>query len=611
MAMGAILSTAFLPSPSLNNYEVFSIANGASSLPNPLTEVGASKSKSPSVEVIGRQPDLLDGPRSHDGLEEAAQPQFIQTPLKGHQKQALTFMLQREQGWTSSGEELGVWKTTNTKQGQLFLNRVTNVSQPQQPPPCYGGIVADPMGFGKTLTMIALAARDLEDEKGEQGTDEEGYRNIQATLVVVPLSLIGNWKEEFSKHVEDGRLTHHVHLREDPLTPTERLENLNVVLTTYDQIRTEWKPKNRGTSFMFSVAWRRIIIDEAHRIRNSKSKVYEAICRLKSRSRWAVTGTPIQNSLGDLASLFSFIRAHPYNEQSRFEEDISRFWKSGNSSEALMRLQRLIKCLVLRRDIGKLGLPTRKNIQLEIDFTAEERNLYNQIVHHLYHREKTMGNVPNTDGKGTYSKIREIGELRQVCNLGLNYDTRRVEANDVLKPQIGTILSSKVNALIENIRALSPGEKCLVFSSWKQTLDDIKTGLDQSSIPSVRFDGNVPQEERQSIVERFKTSHNVCVMLLTLACGAEGLNVTEATRVYLMEPNWNPSVEEQALSRVWRMGQKHPVTTVRLLVRDSIEAKVVEKQELKRKLMQLLFSSHGNGNTPEGQEALKELHPVV
>ncbi|KAG7402596.1 putative global transactivator [Fusarium oxysporum f. sp. rapae] len=599
MAMGAILSMAFLPPPSVNNYQVFSrlvfptvthsalvsplvskallgIADGASSLPNPLTEVAASNSKSPSVEDIGRQPDLPDEIRSHDDLEEAAQPEFIKTPLKRHQKQALTFMLQREPGWTSSDEELGVWKTTNTKQGQLFLNRVTNVSQPQQPPPCYGGIVADPMGFGKTLTMLALAARDLEDEKGELVTDEEGYRNIQATLVVVPLSW--TWEAELSKHVKDGRLTHHVHLREDPLTSTELLEKLNVVLTTYDQVRTEWKPKNRKTSLMFSVSWRRIILDEAHRIRNNTSKTSEAICALKSRSRWAVTGTPIQNSLGDLASLFSFIRAHPYNDQSRFEEDISRFWKSGNGLEALMRLKRLIKCLVLRRDIGKLGLPTRKNIQLEVDFTEEERDLYDRKAQELCYRRETMEKDLNSDGKGIFNHLREIGELRRMCNSGLNNKTRHVEANDSLQAQEGKNLSSKVKALIENIRGLPSGEKCLVFSSWTQTLDDIETGLDQSSIQSMRFDGNVPQEERQSIVDRFKTSHNVCVMLLTLACGAEGLNLTEATRVYLMEPNWNPSVEEQALSRAWRIGQKHPVTTVRLLVRDSIEAEVVENK---------------------------------
>ncbi|SCO54971.1 uncharacterized protein FFNC_15703 [Fusarium fujikuroi] len=100
-------------------------------------------------------------------------------------------------------------------------------------------------------------------------------------------------------------------------------------------------------------------------------------------------------------------------------------------------------------------------------------------------------------------------------------------------------------------------------------------------------------------------------MLLTFACGAEGLNVTEATRVYLVEPNWNPSVEEQALSRVWRIGQKHPVATVRLLMRDSIEVEVVKKQEIKKKLTQLAFQSHDNGNALEDEESLKKLLPVV
>ncbi|KAF5250840.1 hypothetical protein FANTH_4031 [Fusarium anthophilum] len=549
--------------------------NRASLSLTPVTENADSAWEALAVEDIIKKSDSLHD-SSHDGLEEAAQPKFIKTPLT-RQKQALTFMLKREEGRGFSDEE---------------------------PVRCNGGIIADPMGFGKTVTMIALAARDLEDGKGEHSIGEEGSRNIQATLVVVPLSR--NWKEELAKHVLGGHLTHDVHLREDPLTG--QLENLNVVLTTYDQIRTEWKAKNGKTRSMFSVSWRRIVLDEAHRIRNSDSQEYKAIRELQSWSRWAVTGTPIQNNLEDLGSLFSFIRVPPYSDQNRFEEDISNTWKSGDSLKALRKLKRLIKNLVLRRPIKTLGLPTRKDIQLEVEFTAEERALYDRIAHRLDYPEKIAGNNVNSDRKG---KFREFTELRQVCNLGLNYKIMQAKVSDVSKPHKGPSLSSKVNALIEDIQAFSPREKCLVFSSWRTTLDSIKAGLEHLSIPSVRFDGTVPQEERQGILDQFKATNGGRVMLLTLACGAEGLNLTEATRVYLVEPNWNPSVEEQALSRAWRIGQKHPVTTVRLLMRDSIEAVVVERQKLKRKLTHLLFPSRDNEIALEDRAALEELHPVV
>ncbi|KAF4997424.1 hypothetical protein FDECE_12075, partial [Fusarium decemcellulare] len=134
-----------------------------------------------------------------------------------------------------------------------------------------------------------------------------------------------------------------------------------------------------------------------------------------------------------------------------------------------------------------------------------------------------------------------------------------------------TSLPSKVEALIVDIKTLPPNDKCIIFSTWRLTLDVVETGLNQASIQSVRFDGKVPQKERQRIVDRFRADPSIRVMLLTLSCGAAGLTLTAATRAYLMEPHWNPTLEEQALARIHRIGQTREVTTVRFYVRDSFE----------------------------------------
>ncbi|RSM00791.1 hypothetical protein CEP52_008933 [Fusarium oligoseptatum] len=263
---------------------------------------------------------------------------YLQDPRE-HQKQALTFMLRREQGW-AFGQRPDVWEMIDTDQGRTFLNRISNAYQSEEPPQCYGGIIADPMGLGKTLTMIALAATDLERDDTEMDTSEDGQLNVSATLIVVPPPLIGTWEEQLSEHVVRGGMAWHRHHREARLSSTNELDHFNIVLTTYHTVSAEWNNGNGvRSSTLFSVRWERIILDEAHLIRNANSKMSQAVCALKSRSRWAVTGTPIQNRLGDLATLFKFIRAHPYTDQRRFDVDISRLWKAGEYEEAIKKAQ--------------------------------------------------------------------------------------------------------------------------------------------------------------------------------------------------------------------------------------------------------------------------------
>ncbi|KAF4996323.1 hypothetical protein FGRMN_4574 [Fusarium graminum] len=528
---------------------------------------------------------------------------------------ALTFMLRRERGWAFFDSEPDVWEVVDEVRGRFFLNRFSNASQPEEPPQCYGGIVADPMGLGKTLAMIALVATDLEESDTQTSTEEHDYLDVPTTLIIVP------------------------------------------------------PPR-----------W----------------------------SRWAVTGTPIQNRLGDLATLFKFIRAHPYTDRRYFDTDISRLWKAGEYQEAIKRLKRLSKCLLLRRDKGTVSLPPRQDLQCPVDFDPEERAYYNRLREQAISSiDEVLKNDSGSSTSGAYVNVlQQIESLRLVCNLGLHYKSRHAKAlsmqadgwsklaqdafnlrremepiiclqcpstlditetffdelqaadqNPLFFSCLGYIctdciqrskkvfgcghnpscakahvstggqaleaslpgvqspsnkrLPSKVEALIADIKALPPNEKCIVFSTWRLTLDVVEAGLNQSGISSVRFDGKVPQKDRQNIVDRFRHDCSIRVMLLTLSCGAAGLTLTVATRAYLMEPHWNPTVEEQALARIHRIGQSQEVATVRFFVRDSFEQQVIKVQESKRYLAGLLLSPHDNGQANENLGRLQELLSLI
>lgn len=174
-----------------------------------------------------------------------------------------------------------------------------------------------------------------------------------------------------------------------------------------------------------------------------------------------------------------------------------------------------------------------------------------------------------------------------------------------------TSLPSKVEALITDLQTVPSDIKCIVFSTWRLTLDLIERALDQASLRSIRFDGKVPQRDRQGVIDKFRTDPSIRIMLLTLSCGAVGLTLTVASRAYLMEPHWNPTLEEQALARIYRLGQTRDVTTVRLYVKESFEEQVMQLQESKKNLASVLLSPHDGGQTDNSVGALEKLRSLL
>ncbi|KAI0466179.1 SNF2 family N-terminal domain-containing protein [Xylaria cf. heliscus] len=646
-------------------------------------------------EIIPERSELLAILDTNEELVEEPQPNAIKTSLERHQKQALTFMLRRERGWAFDSS-IDIWTRVRVSQGHSFVNLISGSHQSKEPPQFLGGIIADPMGLGKTLTMIALVAADLQDADFiDTEISEDKVSNT--TLIVVPPPLIDTWEEQLAHHVVQGQLTWRRHHGKSRLADSIETQSVNIVLTTYHTVSTEWKSESKlDQSILFSTHWKRVVLDEAHFIRNTGSRMAKAICDLPADMRWAVTGTPIQNRLSDLAALLKFLRVCPYDDIRRFDSDITQLWKSNEAEEAVRRLKILSRCLILRRPKATINLPLRTDFRHAVDFTPDERALYDDVKTQTIAtvREATYGE-PNRAAPRFVNVIQQINQMRLICNLGLHYSSRHghhdcdppqatdwekiaqptfnfqyetttlacescgapTNMTETLLDDSGTVskplfsqclrffcsdctqlpqrdsrtiscghhpphsmatvslnrsafeensivaenhptsmfssagLPSKVTVLVTDLTYQPADVKSIVFSTWRMTLDVVEQGLKQAGIGHLRFDGKVPPKERKGIIDKFRKDPTVKVLLLTLTCGAVGLTLTEASRAYLMEPHWNPTLEEQALARVHRLGQRKEVTTVRLYIRDTFEERVMELQKKKEDLAGLLLDS--------------------
>ncbi|KAK4441885.1 SNF2 family N-terminal domain-containing protein [Podospora aff. communis PSN243] len=648
--------------------------------------------------------DILDIFNAQENLPETQQPDVIYSQLKRHQKQALTFLLKREAGWDFDPASADFWDQGQTSSNQIFfINKVSQFHQLEEPPEFCGGIVADPMGLGKTLTMIALAATDAND------TD------LTPSLIIVPPPLLDTWEEQLSWHVKPGEMRVRRHYQKERILNQQDVCGYDIVLTTYHTIMADWAGgKEFEDKLIFATTWRRIILDEAHVIRNIHSQISKSVCALSATARWAVTGTPIQNRVGDLAALLKFIRAYPYDDIRQFDAEIGKVWKTGEVEEAAKKLKKLSASLILRRPKTVIELPPRVDLKCSVDFTAQERKVYEHLKNNTIAQiEEACGDGEKKGAASSYiNVIQRINAMRMMCNVGLHYDTRRELSSsnmngpanwaeqaqavfdseremdrvdcanchakcdlaaaiatpearvkplftqclrffcsdcvqeynrrqktvtcghsppDPVAPVLLDLselggdarfrlpgnalrsiqLSSKVAALVSQLVSLPVDTKSVVFSSWRMSLDLVEAGLQQAGISYLRFDGTLPQKQRQPVIESFRRDPRIRVFLLTLSCGAVGLTLTEASRAYLLEPHWNPTIEEQALARVYRLGQLKEVTTVRFYVRDTFEERVLDLQESKKKLESVLLAGHSEQSSDDNVNHLEDLRRLV
>ncbi len=408
-----------------------------------------------------------------------------------------------------------------------------------------GGLLADEMGLGKTVQALAMI-------EALPGT----------VLVVCPSSLVWNWKSEAARFLPElSALSLDGSAREKLFS---QIADHRLVITSYALLRRDIE-RYRGLEFAA------VILDEAQHIKNPGSQNAKAACALRAGSRFILTGTPVENSLRDLWSLFEFLLPGYLGTRDDFKDRYETPLLSGGAGEVWNRLTRRLKPYLLRRRKQEIlkELPDKIEQIIEVELSDEQKAAYTQL------QQAARAQVDQLREQGGAARMRVLTallRLRQAC-----CDLR------LLGAQEGN--SAKLGALMELLgETIDGGHRALVFSQFTSMLDLIGEALEAQGIVYCRLDGST--RNRQEVVERFQNDETVPVFLISLKAGGVGLNLTGADTVIHYDPWWNPAVEAQATDRAHRIGQKNVVTAIKLIARDTVEERVLQMQQKKKELLE-------------------------
>lgn len=713
--------------------------------------------------------------------EKEVNQEIISTPLLAHQKQGLHFLTDHETHDETMNEKddskFSLWKTTTKANGQeVWFNVITGHESRQKPEPVYGGILADMMGLGKTLSILSLVAatvREAHNFKIKQlskDLQQHGLvRNAKGTLIICPTSVLSNWTEQMGTHVIPGKLSCYVYHGAGRITDVEQLAKFDIVFTTYGTVAAEFSDSLKKRRALASLHWFRIVLDEAHTIRNSSTRSAKGVCALSAQRRWAVTGTPVQNRLEDLGALIRFLRIKPFDESSAWAQYIIAPFKNADDT-VLPQLRLLVDSITLRRGKENIGLKGRNEAHVKLDFTPEERQLYGRFASQSNMQLKGMMRESTTlRGKSYAHVLKSLLRLRMICDHGremLNeedlkdlegmdesnaidlgdepdieaksdksfissrqaYELLKMQSDndmdfcskcnrsivgkkavqndesdpdsssdededsDLLgfltpcyhlycpdckddlveatvppelrvdgyhdcgvcggyvkfdffalsrnemrsynedhapgakkirrtmwNPENYTGPHTKVRALLEELEksrqetaALEDGEppiRSVVFTEWTSYLDLLEFALGKAGHKYVRLDGSMNVKARSHAIHEFKTDPSITVLLVSIRAGGQGLNFTAANKVYMMEPQYNPGVEQQAIDRVHRLGQERSVEIVHFIMRDSVEEALLKLQVKKQKLATLSMDKKKT-KSEEAKKRIEELREL-
>ncbi|KAE8148373.1 SNF2 family N-terminal domain-containing protein [Aspergillus avenaceus] len=692
---------------------------------------------------------MFDQLQSAENLPEMEPPHLLITPLLRHQKQALWFMTEKEQPrrfGPSEEDNNSLWRLQYRANGaKRYREIISGTVLEQEPPQSLGGLLADMMGLGKTLSILSLVASSLAEAREWEAKIPDsdlvsrlpGIRNTRTTLLVAPLSAVNNWTSQVKEHLKEEAISYYVFHGQSRTTEVEELSKYDLIITTYSIVLSELsgrgskgsKGSKRDGSPLAKMNMFRIVLDEAHTIREQNAAQTQAIFRLNSQRKWSVTGTPIQNRLEDLLSVTKFLGLYPYDERGHFNMHILSRFKTGDAT-VLASLRVLVDSFTLRRVKDKINLPTRHDQIIMLNFTEKERQLHeffrqesnvmmkviagedkSKIKGRMYHHvlkammilrqvsahgkelldsddrarikglsihdainlEEGGSDAPEMIDKKSYEMFTLMQEssadVCAVCSKRLEEpsadsgSTDRQEPMAVVLPCFDTLCPdcfsgwkqvfdsqtalpsqdikcqvcdgwipvtyttitpaglqeylmaqaqakqsrrqtktlgeyegphTKTNALIASLlktasesEALTdePPIKSVVFSAWTSHLDLIEIALKDNGITGyTRLDGTMSLSARNKALQDFHSNDDITVLLATIGAGGVGLNLTAASRVYIMEPQYNPAAVAQAIDRVHRIGQTREVTTIQYLMKDSIEEKIFELAKKKQQL---------------------------
>ncbi|KAI1736488.1 SNF2 family N-terminal domain-containing protein [Xylaria scruposa] len=568
---------------------------------------------------------------------------LIVTPLKKHQEEGVDSILIRE----DYGHAVSA--------SQLLEGAIATHASKKRPPPLLGGIDADVMGLGKTFTMLSAIVCSMEIATEFLRSYDEDTTSLKATRATLVVAT--------SPHI--SRPAFYVFA----LFMEVAAQRLTLV------------SDHKFSKLLQQIAWFRVVLDEAHWIRNSTSQQFKAACSLKASRRWCLTGTPIQNSLDDIRSLLAFLQFNPFSEAGFFRKHIVEPLSKG-SPDQFTNLKLLLRVICFRRTARLLSLPPHTMEEVAIILTDREEHLYESMLTMCKKEFDKIANMRSSKKKytvlfatimklrrlcnhGTFQQENPIPEIRRHenqtkrsketdrsspeeiscaycygdnadisiasdtievcpgCSRVLDYEVKMASgsvspmsfdnsARSVVSP--GQLLleppssefrrdlpsreytgySSKLNAVVGNIQRSLTTSKHIVFTSWRLTLDILQHLLSQQGIPCLRIDGQTTFPDRQSILTLFREDLTQNVLLLSIATGAVGLTLTVADRVHIVEPQWNPMVEEQAIGRALRIGQNRCVTVFKYITKSTVEQNIVSRQKRKSHLVSISLDGHSD-----------------
>ncbi|KAF2300729.1 hypothetical protein GH714_015396 [Hevea brasiliensis] len=703
-----------------------------SGIPVSLLHANNSKNQSKNGNEVENEESISDadldnivGVGNCSELEEMDPPTTLQCELRPYQKQALYWMIQLEKGKCAEEGAITLhpcWEAyhlADKRELVVYLNTFSGdatVEFPSTLQMARGGIVllkdsGGCYGTRKTIMTIALllaqserdrssSSRSVSHLPNEDGDIDDilvspnplkkfkkfsGFDKLMkqkkiladgGNLIICPMTLLGQWKAEIETHAQPGSLSIYVHYGQSRTKDTKLLAQNDVVITTYGVLASEFSAENaEENGGLYSVQWFRVILDEAHTIKSSRSQISIAAAALVAECRWCLTGTPIQNNLEDIYSLLRFLKVEPWESWAWWNKLVQKPFEEGDE-RGLKLIQSILKPIMLRRTKSStdregrpiLVLPPADIQVIYCELTEAERDFYEA----LFKRSKVKFDQFVEQGRvlHNYASILELLlRLRQCCDhpfLVMRWpgcpdgddrdmpsrayvqevveELRKGEQGEcpicleafedaVLTPcahrlcrecllaswrnpssglcpvcrktitrqelitaptdsrfqidiEKNWVESSKVNVLLQELENLhSSGSKSILFSQWTAFLDLLQIPLSRSSIPFVRLDGTLNQQQRERVIKQFSEDDNILVLLMSLKAGGVGINLTAASNAFVMDPWWNPAVEEQAVMRIHRIGQTKQVRIKRFIVKGTVEERMEAVQARKQRMI--------------------------
>ncbi|HLR51216.1 MAG TPA: DEAD/DEAH box helicase [Candidatus Sphingobacterium stercoripullorum] len=443
----------------------------------------------------------------------------------------------------------------------------------------FGGCLADDMGLGKTIQTLSLIQHEMDQKKS-------GEKNFGPILLIAPTSLIFNWKEEALKFTTDLSIV--LHTGSNRSKNEQDFQSADLILTSYGIARID-------EELLSNMYFHYIILDESQNIKNPSSKSFSAIRKLKGSHRLVLSGTPVENSIQDLWSQMEFLNPGLLGPLSYFQKKFVVPIEKKKDAQKAEKLQALIKPFVLRRTKEQVAteLPKKTEQIIHCPMSDEQLTLYEKIKSE--YRNHLLGFSNTKQFKSNkLSILAGLTKLRQIANHPKLLE-ERTQAE-----------SGKLDAVLSVLEPIvAERSKVLIFSQFVSNLQIVKEELIKRRIKFSYLDGST--KDRKQVVDEYTSNQDIYVFLISIKAGGVGLNLTQAQYVFLLDPWWNPAVEQQAIDRTHRIGQKKSVFIYKFITKDTVEEKILQLQQRKTTIADTLIQTEENFFKSLNQEDLKSL----